>query len=340
MNSDSAMPTWDADQLEALLGGQSLSQAQARDLFAGLMAGQLSPARIAALLVALRAKGESVDEVSGAAEAMRAAAHRIASPAGAVDVCGTGGDRSGTVNCSTAAALVVAAAGVPVAKHGNRSVSSRSGSADVLEVLGVPIDRAPGDCERDLHEVGFAFLFAPLFHPAMKHAGPIRRELGIRTIFNLLGPLTNPAGVRRQLMGVFSARWVAPAAEVLGRLGAERAVCVHSEDGLDEISIAADTQIAEWNGREVLRSRISPEELGFRRASLSDLRGGTAEENAAILLRAFERPDGAVADWITLNAGAALRVARDLTWTDAIDLARETVRERRVFEVLERLRSR
>ena len=340
MNAPAASTEWDAERLDLILAGHPLRQDQARDLFAGLMAGHLTPARTAAVLIALRAKGETVDEVSGAAEAMRAAAHRIQAPDGAIDVCGTGGDRSGTVNCSTAAALVVAAAGTPVAKHGNRSVSSRSGSADVLEVLGIPIDRTPADCERDLHELGFAFLFAPLFHPAMKHAAPVRRELGVRTIFNLLGPLTNPAGVRRQLMGVFSAGWVVPAAEVLGRLGAERALCVHSEDGLDEISIAADTLIAEWNGHEVLRSRLSPEELGFRRASLDDLRGGSAEENAAILERAFERPEGPVADWVTLNAGAALRVARDLSWTDAVDLARETMRERRVLELLARLRSR
>lgn len=334
------MTAWDPERLERLLGGESLDEAEAHGVFGDLMAGAFSPPQVAALLIALRAKGESVDEVAGAARAMREAGLRIVAPEGAIDVCGTGGDRSGTVNCSTAAGLVVAAAGVPVAKHGNRSVSSKSGSADVLEALGIPVDRGPAECERDLHEVGFAFLFAPLFHPAMKHAGPTRRELGVRTIFNLLGPLTNPAGVRRQLMGVFSARWVVPAAEVLGRLGAERAIVVHSEDGLDEISLAADSVIAEWDSAEVRRSRISPEELGFRRATLDELRGGSAEENAAILRAAFERPSGPVADWIALNAAAALRVARDLAWTDAVDLARETMRERRVPDLLERLRER
>lgn len=328
------------DWLETLLAGRDLDRETTRAAVGALMRGELDPAYVAGLLVALRAKGESVDELVGAAEAMREASVRIAAPEGAVDVCGTGGDRSGTVNCSTAAGLLVAAAGIPVAKHGNRSVSSRSGSADVLEVLGIPIDHGPAECERDLRELGFAFLFAPHFHPAMKHAAGPRRALGIRTIFNLLGPVTNPAGVQRQLLGVFAATWVEPMAEVLGRLGAVRAMVVHSEDGLDEIGLSSGTRIAEWVDGEVRSSRIDPEELGFQRRSLDDLRGGDATENAARILDAFERGEGAVAEWVTLNTAAALRVARDLAWTEAVDQARATLRSRGVLDLIERLRAR
>ncbi len=325
--------------IDGLLGGHSLDQAEVRQLFGQLMAGEFQPEQVAGLLVAMRAKGETEAEVAGAAQAMREASVRISAPEGAVDLCGTGGDQSGTVNVSTAAAFVVAAAGIPVAKHGNRSVSSRSGSADVLEELGIPIDLTGADAENAIAEFNFAFLFAPNFHPAMKHAIGPRRALGIRTIFNLLGPLTNPAGVRRQIMGVFDRKWVEPLARVLHRLGAEHVLVVHSEDGLDEISLGSPTWTAELVDGQVRAAMLEPEELGFKTGSLADIAGGDAAHNARSILAALENIDNPLSQWIAANAAGGIRVAQDQDWADAIDLARETIRSGAARDLVDKLAS-
>lgn len=311
--------------LDRLLAKENLRVAEVEALFAAIMAGQLPPEQIAAVLIALRAKGESVDEIVGAARAMRAAAAKVEAPANAIDMCGTGGDGKHTLNISTAAALVVAAAGVPVAKHGNRSVSSKSGSADVLEALGVPVNLDTAGVSRALAQHCFAFLFAPNFHPAMKHAGPVRRSLGVRTIFNLLGPLTNPAGVRRQVMGVYAKYWVEPLTHVLAQLGAERAMVVHSLDGLDELSLAAPTWIGEWTKGRVTTYEFDPASLGLQPLSLQSIAGGDAASNAQILKAIFAGERADIADWVAFNAAAGLRVALDLKWPEALAQARQVL---------------
>ncbi len=292
-----------------LVAGESLSRAATEELFGDLMDGELSAPLQAALLVALRMKGESAAEICGAASAMRRRATAIAhSRAPVVDTCGTGGDGRGTFNISTAAALVAAAAGLAVAKHGNRSVSSRSGSADVLAALGLRIEADAATAGRALDAVGIAFLFAPLLHPAMREVMPVRRELGVRTIFNLLGPLTNPAGARRQLIGVYAAHLVPLVGEVLAELGTDHALVVHGADGLDEITTTGATHVAEVRGGDVRAYQLTPEELGLPRARLADLAGGTPEENAAAMRRVFAGERGPLADVTAANAGAALYV--------------------------------
>jgi anthranilate phosphoribosyltransferase len=289
--------------------GESLTGEETAELFGRMMDGEVGDAMKAALLVALRMKGETVPEIVGAATAMRRRVTRIPHHReGVIDTCGTGGDGRGTFNISTAAALVAAAAGAAVAKHGNRSVSSRSGSADVLAALGVRIEADPATAGRALDEVGIAFLFSPILHPAMREVMPVRRELGLRTVFNVLGPLTNPAGARRQLMGVYAASLVEPIAHVLRDLGAEHALVVHGEDGLDEITTTGPTFYCEVRGGEVLSGTLDPERLGIARASLSELEGGGPEDNAERMRRVFARPEGALADVTALNAGAALYV--------------------------------
>jgi anthranilate phosphoribosyltransferase len=297
------------EALRRLASGESLERAETEELFGLLMDGQVSETIKAALLVALRMKGETVAEISGAAAAMRRRAVPIPhSVADIVDTCGTGGDGRGTFNISTAAALVAAAAGLPVAKHGNRSVSSRSGSADVLAALGVRIEVDPETAGRALDQVGIAFLFAPRLHPAMREVMPVRRELGLRTIFNLLGPLTNPAGARRQLMGVYAEPLVEPIAHVLLDLGAEHALVVHGLDGLDEITTTGPTAVSEVRGGTVRSYTVEPESFGIPRASLADLAGGGPEENAERMHRVFAGEAGPLADVTALNAGAALYV--------------------------------
>jgi anthranilate phosphoribosyltransferase len=295
--------------LARLVAGESLLREEVEDLFGQLMDGAVSDPIKAGLLVALRMKGESVGEIAGAAAAMRSRAipiphHRE----GVVDTCGTGGDGRGTFNISTAAALVAAGAGVPVAKHGNRSVSSRSGSADVLAALGVNLDIDAATAGRALDAIGIAFLFAPLLHPAMREVMPVRRDLGLRTLFNVLGPLTNPAGARRQLMGVYSAALVEPIGEVLAELGAEHALVVHG-DGYDEITTTGETRIAEVRSGSVRVSTLEPESLGLGRVSPEALAGGGPEENAAAMARVLGGEEGALADVTALNAGAAIYVA-------------------------------
>lgn len=289
--------------------GRPLTLEEASDAFAIMMAGDATPAQMAGFLMALRVRGEHVDEITAGARTLRDRMTRITAPAGAIDTCGTGGDGSGTFNISTAAALVVAGAGVPVAKHGNRGLSSRSGSSDVLTALGVNIDAPFPVIERAIRDAGIGFMMAPRHHGAMRHVAGPRVELGTRTIFNLLGPLANPAGVERQVMGVFAADWLEPLALVLGRLGAKRAWVVHGEPGLDELSTVGTTHVAEWTGETVRRFTVEPEDAGLERASLDDLKGGDAEENAAAIHAMLAGIRGPLRDAVLLAAAAALVVA-------------------------------
>jgi anthranilate phosphoribosyltransferase len=261
------------------------------------------------LLMALRVRGETVEEITGAVSAMRAKMLGVVAPPNAIDVVGTGGDASGSYNISTCAAFIVAGAGVPVAKHGNRALSSRSGAADVLTALGVNIDLGPAAIARCISKAGIGFMFAPAHHPAMKHVGPTRVELGTRTIFNLLGPLSNPAGVKRQMVGVFSRQWVEPLAHVLKNLGCERAFVVHGSDGLDEITTSGPTAVASLENGAVTTFEIQPEDIGLARAKPEALRGGDAAANAEALKNVLKGHKGAFRDVALLNAAAALVVA-------------------------------
>ena len=298
------------EALWRLAAGESLDRAESEALFEKLIDGEISEPMKAALLVALRMKGEAVHEIAGAAAAMRRRSIPIRHAcAGVVDTCGTGGDGRGTFNISTAAALVAAAAGARVAKHGNRSISSRSGSADVLAALGVKIEVDPETAGRALEAVGLTFLFAPLLHPAMKAMMPVRRELGMRTIFNVLGPLINPAGAVRQVMGVYADGMVELIANVLLELGAEHALVVHGTDGLDEITTTGPTHVGEVRDGRVRVYMLDPEQFGVPRASLADLVGGSPEDNAALMHRVLGGEAGPLADITAANAGAAIYVA-------------------------------
>ncbi|OSM05354.1 anthranilate phosphoribosyltransferase [Magnetofaba australis] len=291
---------------------RSLTMEQARAAMDQIMSGNATDAQIGAYITALRMKGETVDEIAGSALAMREMALKVKAPEGAVivDTCGTGGDASGTFNISTTVAFVVAASGVTVAKHGNRSISSKSGSADVLTALGVNIDADMSVVETCLREVGIGFLFAPRLHGAMKHAMGPRKELAIRTVFNLLGPLTNPAGAEAQLIGVFDSAWTEPMARVLGRLGSKRAIVAHGSDGLDEITVTGLTQVAELKADgSVSRYMISPGDLGLTSCTAEELKGGDAEENAAITRAVLGGEQGPKRDIVVINAAAALYVS-------------------------------
>ncbi len=295
--------------LRTAIAGEDLPAATVEELFGRLMDGELSEVWKSAFLVALAAKGESVGEIAGAARAMRARAARVRrTSSGVIDTCGTGGDGRGTFNISTAAALVAAAGGARVAKHGNRAVSSRSGSADVLDALGVQLSGDTAALGRCLDEVGIAFLFAPMLHPAMAQVMPVRRELGVRTLFNVLGPLTNPAGAKRQLIGVFASELVEPIAHVLLELGSEHALVVHG-DGLDEITTTGTTAVAEVRGGEVRTFEVHPRDFGIAEASPDDLVGGDPERNVELMRGVLGGGGGALADITCLNAGAALLVA-------------------------------
>lgn len=302
-----------------------------------IMEGIATPAQIASFLTALKMKGETIVEITAAARVMRAkAAHIGDAPDGVVDTCGTGGDLSGTFNISTTSAIVIAACGVPVAKHGNRSVSSRSGSADVLEALGVKIDLAPAMVEKCMHETGFGFMFAPLFHPAMKYAAPVRRELGIRTIFNILGPLTNPAGAKRQIMGVFSMELVEPLARVLGNLGAVDAMVFHGEDGLDEITITGRTFVSRVRDGQLENREFHPEDFGFKRAEIKDIRGGDSSENTRITMDILKGDNqGAARDIVLMNSAAGLMVSgKGYDIKEAVRAAKDAVNSGRALEKL------
>ena len=301
------------DELKGLIAkaatGATLSREEAARGFDTMMSGEATPSQMGALLMALRVRGETVDEITGAVTAMREKMLRVAAPPDAIDVVGTGGDASGSFNISTCAALIVAGAGVPVAKHGNRALSSRSGAADVLAALGVNIELTPQGVTRCIKEAGIGFMFAPAHHPAMKNVGPTRVELGTRTIFNLLGPLSNPAGVTRQMVGVFSRQWIEPLALVLKNLGSESVWVVHGSDGLDEITTAGPTYVAALENGAVRTFEITPEELGLKRVKPEALRGGSAKENAQALLQVLKGKSGAFHDISILNAAAALMVA-------------------------------
>ncbi len=301
------------ERFRAMIGrvatGESLSREEAAHAFDKMMSGEATPAQMGGLLMALRIRGETVDEITGAVTTMRAKMLRVDAPADAIDVVGTGGDAAGSYNISTCAAFIVAGAGVPVAKHGNRALSSRSGAADVLAALGVNIELTPEEISRCVHEAGIGFMFAPAHHPAMKHVGPTRVELGTRTIFNLLGPLSNPAGVKRQMVGVFARPWIEPLAQVLAALGSERAWVVHGSDGLDEITTTGPTYVASLEGGKVTTFEISPESAGLQRASGADLKGGDAAQNAEALRTVLAGKPGPFRDIAILNAAAALVVA-------------------------------
>jgi anthranilate phosphoribosyltransferase len=327
--------------LARLTRREDLSRDEVAALFARIMEGAVAEPMIAALLAALATKGETVAELAGAAAAMRDKARRVPhSRLDAIDTCGTGGDGRGTFNVSTAAAFVAAAGGVAVAKHGNRAVSSRSGSADLLAALGVAIEVEPETAGRQLDAIGIAFLFAPLHHPATKAVVPVRRALGVRTIFNLLGPLTNPAGARRQLLGVFAEDRVEPVARVLASLGCDHALVVHGRDGLDEITTTTTTFAVEVRESEIRPREIAPEELGVSRATLADLAGGTPEENAERLERLLQGEPGPLADLVAANAGAALYVGgKTKTFIEGTVAALELLRSGAAGRKLEELRS-
>lgn len=289
--------------------GAPLDEARAEEAFEIMMSGEAEDAQIGGFLMALRVRGETVAEITAGARVLRAKAMRIQAPAGAVDTCGTGGDASGTYNISTAAAIITAACGVPVAKHGNRAQTSKSGSADILAALGVDIDADITRVEESIRAAGIGFLMAPRHHSAMRHVGPVRQALGTRTIFNLLGPLSNPAGAKRQLLGVFGREWLEPMARVLGALGSERAWIVHGSDGLDELTTTGDSHVAELRDGAVRCFDLSPEEAGLARADPAALKGGDAATNAAALEALLGGAPGAYRDIALLNAGAALVVA-------------------------------
>ncbi len=300
-------------EFRALIGkvatGAALGRDEAAGAFEQMMSGDATPSQMGALLMALRVRGETVDEITGAVTAMRAKMLRVEAPPDAIDVVGTGGDASGSFNISTCAALIVAGAGVPVAKHGNRALSSKSGAADVLTALGVNIDLTPQQIGHCIREAGIGFMFAPAHHPATKNVGPTRAELGTRTIFNLLGPLSNPAGVRRQMVGVFSKQWTEPLAQVLKNLGAERAWVVHGSDGLDEITTAGPTTVTALENGAVRTFEIAPEDVGLRKVKPEALRGGDAATNAAAVQEVLEGKPSAFRDIALFNAAAALVVA-------------------------------
>ena len=295
--------------LSQLAEGGSLSSADAETAFDNIMSGEADNAQIGALLMALRMRGETVDEITGAVRAMRAKATRVSAPDEAIDIVGTGGDSLGTYNISTAAALVVAGCGVTVAKHGNRAVTSKAGASDVLASLGVNLECNMSLIERAITDAGIGFLMAPRYHSAMRHVVPVRASLGIRTIFNILGPLSNPAGVKRQFTGAFDRAWIQPMAQVLANLGSEAAWVVHGADGMDEITTTDITYVAALSDGKVQTFQISPEDAGIPRASLDDLRGGDAKYNAAAIEALVDGQDGPYRDIVLFNAAASLIVA-------------------------------
>jgi len=298
-----------SELLRRVVNGGALDAGQSALLFGAIMEGKIHESELAAFLTAQSVRGPTVPEIVGAARAMRAAMRTVEAPAMAIDLCGTGGDGKGTLNISTAVSLVVAASGVPVAKHGNRNMSSKTGAADVLEALGVKIDIAPEAARACLAEAGVSFLFAQTYHPAMKHVAPVRRALGIRTIFNLLGPLCNPAGTKRQLLGVYSREWLIPLAQVLKELGSEKVWVVHGQDGLDEVTTTDLTHVAALEHGQVTARTIVPEEAGLERTTLDTLKGGAAGENAGAIRRLLDGEKGPYRDIVLLNAAAALVVA-------------------------------
>ncbi|MFC1989703.1 anthranilate phosphoribosyltransferase [Chloroflexota bacterium] len=326
------------EAIQTLVSGNSLSTEEAALVMEEIMGGEVTPAQFGAFVTALRLKGETVDEIAGLAKVMRAKAIPVNVPGPLVDTCGTGGDSSATFNISTTAAFVVAGAGLKVAKHGNRAMSSQCGSADVLEALGVKLELTAEQVQRSLEEVGMGFMFAPSFHPAMKYAGPPRREIGIRTVFNILGPLTNPASAQAQVLGVAEGSLVEKLALVLQSLGCHHALVVHGEDSLDEITVTEKTRVSELKDGSIRSYSISPEDFGLPRTNLDSLRGGTADENAALLRSILGGKQGSQRDVVLLNAAAAL-VAGDKVETlqQGVELAKEVIDNGKALKKLEEL---
>jgi anthranilate phosphoribosyltransferase len=318
-----------SDRLKPLIGlaaSRPLTRDEAVTAFEALFEGEGTPAQMGGFLMALRTRGETVDEYAAAASVMRAKCNAVRAPAGAMDIVGTGGDGKGTLNISTATAFVVAGAGVPVAKHGNRNLSSKSGAADALTELGLNVMVGPEVVEKCLDEAGIGFMMAPMHHPAIRHVMPVRAELGTRTIFNILGPLTNPAGVKRQLTGAFSPSLIRPMAETLLALGTEKAWLVHGGDGTDEISIAFPTKVAAVEGGKVREFEIAPEDAGLPRHPFEDVLGGTPAENAVAFRALLDGAPGAYRDAVLLNAAAALLVAdRVASLPEGVELARQSI---------------
>ncbi|MFH1382355.1 MAG: anthranilate phosphoribosyltransferase [Chloroflexota bacterium] len=326
------------EAIQKVVAGQSLTMDEAATVMDEIMEGQVTPAQFGAFVTALRLKGETVEEIAGLAKTMRAKALAVKVDGPLVDTCGTGGDGSATFNISTTAAFVVAGGGLKVAKHGNRAMSSQCGSADVLEALGVKLDLTPEQVSQCLDEAGIGFMFAQSFHPAMKYAGGPRREIGIRTVFNILGPLTNPAGAKSQLLGVADGALVEKLAKALQNLGCHHALVVHGEDNLDEITITGKTQVCEVKDGHIKSYSVSPEDCGLSRADIESLRGGTAQENAAILRSILSGTDGPRRNVVLMNAAAAL-VAGDKASSlkQGISLARESIESGRALARLEQL---
>ncbi|TCP62014.1 anthranilate phosphoribosyltransferase [Rhodovulum bhavnagarense] len=318
-----------SDDLKPLIGiaaERALTRAEAETAFTALFEGKATPSQIGGLLMALRTRGETVDEFAAGAAVMRAKCRKVTAPEGAIDIVGTGGDGKGTLNISTATAFVVAGAGVPVAKHGNRNLSSKSGAADALGQMGVNVMVGPDIVEKALKEVGIGFMMAPMHHPAMAHVMPTRTELGTRTIFNILGPLTNPAGVKRQLTGAFTRDLIRPMAETLGALGSEAAWLVHGGDGTDEISIAGISYVAMLEGGEVTERELHPEEAGLPEHPFDAILGGTPEHNARAFAALLDGEASAYRDAVLLNAAAALVVAgKAPTLRDGVAMAAESI---------------
>lgn len=324
--------------IQAALKSEHLGTDEAREAMSHVMNGEATPAQIAAWLVALRLKPETVEELAGFAAAMRQAMVALpGAPDNAIDTCGTGGDGLGTFNISTAAALITAACGVPVAKHGNRAVSSQSGSADVLAALGFDIDPGIECVAAALRQTGFAFMFAPRFHPAMKHAAGPRREIGVRTVFNLLGPICNPARVKRQIVGVYDRSRTWEVAQVLSALGSERALVISGPDGADELLPTGDNLIVEWNGKELTERIVRPKDLDVTPCTVDDLRGGDAPSSAGIIRTIAEGVHGPTMDTALLNAGAALYVAGEVeSIIDGVEVAHEAIHDGRMMDLLSR----
>lgn len=318
-----------SDALKPLIGlaaERNLSRGEAEVAFTALFNGDATPAQMGGFLMALRTRGETVDEYAAAAAVMRSKCHPVKAPEGAMDIVGTGGDGKGTLNISTATAFVVAGAGVPVAKHGNRNLSSKSGAADALTEMGLNVMVGPEVVERCLAEAGIGFMMAPMHHPAMRHVGPVRTELGTRTIFNILGPLTNPAGVKRQLTGTFSEKLIRPMAETLLALGSECAWLVHGSDGTDEISIAGTTAVAELKDGAIREFTVHPEDAGLPYHPFENILGGTPAENAAAFRALLDGAKGAYRDAVLLNSAAALLVAgKAVTLKEGVEMARISI---------------
>ena len=318
-----------SDKMKPLIFAASegpLSRAQANLAFELLFDGLATPAQVGGFLMAMRARGESVAEYAAAAAAMRAKCVPVTAPEGAMDIVGTGGDGLGTLNISTATAFVVAGAGVPVAKHGNRNLSSKSGAADALDVIGIDVMVGPDVVQRGLAEAGIGFMMAPMHHPAMKHVGPVRAELGCKTIFNILGPLTNPAGVKRQLTGAFAPDLIFPMAETLLDLGSEKAWLVHGNDGMDEVSITGTTAVAALDNGQITAMEVHPEDAGLPAYRLRDILGGSPQENGAALMALMGGETGAYRDAVLLNAAAALIIAdRATTLKEGVEIARDSI---------------